>query len=54
MEDWYSGEDAPMRFLVMVRASDGGICKTDTCSDTQVSICSRERVKSVESLALTL
>jgi len=43
MEDWYSGEDALMSFMVMVRASDDGIYKTDTCSDTQVSICSNER-----------
>lgn len=40
----YSGDDAPMRFLVMVMAVDGDTYKTVTRSDfdVQVSVCLRE------------
>jgi len=31
-----------MSLSVMVRVSDDGTCKTDTRSNTQVSVCSRE------------
>jgi len=36
MEDQYVEGDDPMSFPVMVRASDGDTCKTNTRSNTQV------------------
>jgi len=38
----YDGGDALMSFAMMVRANDDNTCNTDTRSNTQVSICSRE------------